>query len=353
MGTSKILIDGIGIDLTADTVSANKMLSGTKAHDSNGDAVTGTIPSKAAATYMPTTSDQTIVAGQYLSGAQTIRGDANLIAANIHSGKSIFGVNGASAVVDTSDADATANDLAPGKTAYVNGERIKGWDAALPAEYQRVEYIETNSSHAAVINSGVKLSEDCGVFKVEAIFELNGWFENSAYSAVFSSTDHRYSIHYRHSGQENIIPEVGWYSTSYNDAGNRIPLNTRLHCLSLIGVSPLNNDATRNLCFSVIKYNTKNEPSIFTSTFSPTTYPSTVGMAQPFGIFGRYNSPNNYSYRTGVKLYRLRIWLNGTLIRDYYPCYRKTDGAIGLYDVVDDQLYLPENKATFLKGADI
>lgn len=45
MGTSKILIDGVGIDLTQDTVAANKMLSGTKAHDSNGDIVTGNIPS--------------------------------------------------------------------------------------------------------------------------------------------------------------------------------------------------------------------------------------------------------------------------------------------------------------------
>ena len=45
MGTSKILIDGVGIDLTQDTVAANKMLSGIKAHDSNGDSVTGNIQS--------------------------------------------------------------------------------------------------------------------------------------------------------------------------------------------------------------------------------------------------------------------------------------------------------------------
>lgn len=94
MGTSKILIDGVGIDLTQDTVAANKMLSGTKAHDSNGDSVTGSIASKAAATYTPTTADQTIAAGQYLSGAQTIKGDANLVANNIKQGVSIFGVAG-------------------------------------------------------------------------------------------------------------------------------------------------------------------------------------------------------------------------------------------------------------------
>lgn len=94
MGTSKILIDGVGIDLTQDTVAANKMLSGTKAHDSNGDSVTGNIPSKAAQTYTPGTSTQTISAGQYLSGTQTIQGDADLVASNIKSGVNIFGVTG-------------------------------------------------------------------------------------------------------------------------------------------------------------------------------------------------------------------------------------------------------------------
>lgn len=49
---------------------------------------------KAAATYTPTTTDQTIAAGQYLSGAQTIEGDANLVAGNIKHGVSIFGVSG-------------------------------------------------------------------------------------------------------------------------------------------------------------------------------------------------------------------------------------------------------------------
>lgn len=52
------------------------------------------LPVKAATTYTPTTSDQTIAAGQYLTGAQTIAGDTNLVAANIASGVTIFGVVG-------------------------------------------------------------------------------------------------------------------------------------------------------------------------------------------------------------------------------------------------------------------
>jgi hypothetical protein len=45
-------------------------------------------------TYTPTTSNQTIAAGTYCSGAQTIKGDANLKAENIAEGVSIFGVTG-------------------------------------------------------------------------------------------------------------------------------------------------------------------------------------------------------------------------------------------------------------------
>ena len=78
-------------DATLD--NGNKMLSGVTAY-AKGVKYNGTIASKAAQTYTPGVSDQVIVSGQYLSGNQTIRGDANLIAANILAGVTIFGVTG-------------------------------------------------------------------------------------------------------------------------------------------------------------------------------------------------------------------------------------------------------------------
>ena len=52
------------------------------------------VTKKSAATYIPKTTDQSIASRQYLSGTQTIKGDANLVAGNIKSGVSIFGVTG-------------------------------------------------------------------------------------------------------------------------------------------------------------------------------------------------------------------------------------------------------------------
>jgi hypothetical protein len=73
---------------------------------------------KSAATYTPTTSNQTIAAGTYCSGAQTIKGDANLVAGNIKSGVSIFGVTGTYAGT-TEDLDAVITELET-KTSTLN-----------------------------------------------------------------------------------------------------------------------------------------------------------------------------------------------------------------------------------------
>ncbi len=101
--------------------TSDKILSGYTAYV-KGNTITGSIPSKGATTYTPGTVNQTIASGNYLSGAQTIKGDANLVAANIAKGKSIFGISG----TYTSDANAVAGNILSGKTAYINGNKITG-----------------------------------------------------------------------------------------------------------------------------------------------------------------------------------------------------------------------------------
>lgn len=61
----------------------------------SGTYIGSGVTRKSADEYIPGTADQTIAANQYLTGTQTIKGDANLIADNIKSGVSIFGILGA------------------------------------------------------------------------------------------------------------------------------------------------------------------------------------------------------------------------------------------------------------------
>lgn len=83
-------------------------------------------------TITPTTSNRYLNIPTGYNGTAsyyTISGDSNLLAANIKSGVSIFGVAGsytAPAGLDTSDATATAADILDTKTAYVNGAKVTG-----------------------------------------------------------------------------------------------------------------------------------------------------------------------------------------------------------------------------------
>lgn len=102
------------------SVSAGYVSAGTAGNSSV--SLTASVTTKAAATITPGTTNKTIASGTYLTGTQTISGDADLIAANIKKGVQIFGVTGSY----TSDATAAASDIVSGETAYVNGNKLTG-----------------------------------------------------------------------------------------------------------------------------------------------------------------------------------------------------------------------------------
>ena len=84
----------------AGTATAGNVLSGQTFINSTGQLVTGTMANRGGAqTVTPGTSNKTLNAGYY-SGNITVAGDADLVAANIVSGKNIFGVDGTSEISD-------------------------------------------------------------------------------------------------------------------------------------------------------------------------------------------------------------------------------------------------------------
>lgn len=110
---------------TSDATAVAGDILATKTAYASGVKLTGSMTNRGAVTITPSTSQQTISAG-YHNGSGYVDGDADLISGNIKSGANIFGVAGSSSVVDTSDADAVAGDIATSKTAYVNGTKLTG-----------------------------------------------------------------------------------------------------------------------------------------------------------------------------------------------------------------------------------
>ena len=85
---------GIQLPTLTNPGTAADLLAGKELIDQDGNPLTGTMPSLTAQTITPGVSDQIIAAGRYLTGAVTVSGDSNLVASNIKSGVSIFGVSG-------------------------------------------------------------------------------------------------------------------------------------------------------------------------------------------------------------------------------------------------------------------
>lgn len=81
----------------------------------------------------------------------------------------------------------------------------------------------------------------------------------------------------------------------------------------------------------------------------------------------RYTTANTYTYNSSQKnicifkgrnfaTYQLAYFIlydGDEKVREFYPCYRKSDSVIGLYDKVTNEFYPNNGSGVFIKGADV
>ena len=212
----------------------------------------------------------------------------------------------------------------PGEVKVVAGENIvKISDGTIiPDEYQQVEYI--TSSGTQYIRTGFAANQDTSV-------EMKASTTTTSQNAAFYCS-------------RNTMNGAGAYVCFRINNKFRHDYDTqRTENLSSIAT---------NTIYKVYSNKNKlyvNDNLIHTANY--TTFQSPYNMI----LLASHNGGETASlgnYWSG-NLYYCKIWDNETLVRDFVPCYRKSDNAIGLYDRVEGIFYTNAGTGSFTKGPNV
>jgi len=179
----------------------------------------------------------------------------------------------------------------------------------LPDEYQEVEYIESTGFSWLETSIDIKKND---VVNSELIFQNTSSYNNN----VWFAGDGR--------PKDGIQHEYGlWSQGGYLDG-----------------------DKTK------YEYGEDRRFSKTKACFLDRIYNSNVTLF--WRVFGRYG----YDMTVETNCPPCKIWynsftINGNKVLEFIPCYRKSDGEIGMYDTISQTFYTNQGTGEFLKGDDV
>lgn len=186
-----------------------------------------------------------------------------------------------------------------------------------PTTHQEVEYIQSTGTQ--YIDTGVKASSQLKI-------EITGITTTYAEAGVLYSGGDNW-------GDKYIQGEYD--SASYFTFGTQ---NYHFSPSFTIG-NPFTITQDKNLVYT---------GTILRKTFNQETFESNYSIY--LFAYNRGGSVGEYGY---YKLKSCKIYDNDVLVRDFIPCYRKSDGVIGLYDIIGETFYINAGTGTFLKGNNV
>ena len=194
----------------------------------------------------------------------------------------------------------------------------------LPSEYQPIEYIQStgtqyiNSKHRTGPNTGIKTT-----FQFTSTTRQQRLYGNDHDSSSFLLS---YSMYLNGSDK--------WAYAFKNGAGNwastDIATNTNKHTWTFnVTLGSYTMDSTTKSIASTTRTNTAN-----------------CDMA----ILADSRGTDGVSLYASAKLYSFLIYESGSVVKDFVPCYRKSDGVAGLYELKTKEFYTNAGTGEFTKG---
>ena len=214
----------------------------------------------------------------------------------------------------------------------------------LPDEYQQLEFIESTGEQ--YINTKVAVS-----YGLDFEFVAECTSEKNRDGAYFGSRD---SVNEGGSLKTGLNANgvVGWLNTLEQDGNTQV-------LVFRYGVGPEHdiNPFIFNTGKVYFKSNNFGENVNYVSNGKKMSYQmkiETVTHTSEIILMGVGMGNGKVDDRTFIgKTYYFKIYRDGTLIRDFVPCYRKSDEEVGLYDVVNGNFYGNDGKGKFTAGPKI
>ena len=217
------------------------------------------------------------------------------------------------------------------KVTYDNGfnyELVNKKDCKiLPEEYQQVEYIESTGTQ--YIDTGFVISSN--VLKIETDFMITNWETSKGLYGSQTASDSNWSFN----PYVNSSLSKNYWNYHIGTTGSAFSIY-------------IEDNEWHN---SVVSANNGTyEISLNNELQKSGSYSGTIVNGSNFSIF----TINNMASRVSkAKIKTFKIIQDNNVVRNYIPCYRKSDGVIGLYDLVEDKFYTNSGTGTFVKGKDI
>lgn len=212
----------------------------------------------------------------------------------------------------------------------------------LPTGYQQVAYIQSTGTQ--YIDTGYYFTTE----KTRIITNLEVT-SNPSSQTLFGSEEWYNSAHNRYFS--NILHGSNGRFNAYVGAGSVGSVNIGLNTKKMIDLST--NDS-KQLSIEI------DNVSVLNVTYSGTilTHDNAYNGASNKGnifIFANHGDGTSEAIQTigGMILYSFKMYDNNMLVRDFVPCYRTTDGVIGLYDKVENKFYTNKGTGTFIKGPEV